>query len=103
MQNNSLNLQALFLFVLKRCVLIVFGICLQVVLTLDCYGVTNIRGIRCGYRGFFEENLCDIPVCSNTLAKCFVETEIISLKLTNLCGLSRLGHLLSYMCKLVLK
>ncbi|KAG0623473.1 hypothetical protein M758_3G177000 [Ceratodon purpureus] len=34
----------------------------QVVLTLDCYGVTNIRGISNGYRGFFEEDLHDIPL-----------------------------------------
>jgi hypothetical protein len=40
---------------------------LQVVLTLDCYGVEDIRGISNGYRGFFDENLHDIPVCSNTL------------------------------------
>lgn len=40
---------------------------LQIVLTLDCYGVENIRGISNGYRGFFEENLHDIPVRSITL------------------------------------
>lgn len=34
----------------------------QIVLTLDCYGVENIRGIPNGYRGFFEENLHDIPL-----------------------------------------
>lgn len=34
----------------------------QVVLTLDCYGVEDIRGISNGYRGFFDENLHDIPL-----------------------------------------
>ncbi|KAG0597842.1 hypothetical protein M758_12G024500 [Ceratodon purpureus] len=34
----------------------------QIVLTLDCYGVEDIRGISNGYRGFFEENLHDIPL-----------------------------------------
>jgi len=34
----------------------------QIVLTLDCYGVEDIRGISNGYRGFFDQYLHDIPL-----------------------------------------
>jgi hypothetical protein len=36
---------------------------MQIVLTLDCYGVEEIQGITYGYWGFFEEDLNDISVC----------------------------------------
>jgi hypothetical protein len=36
---------------------------MQIVLTLDCYGVEEIQGITYSYRGFFEEDLNDISVC----------------------------------------
>lgn len=56
----------------------------QIVLTLDCYGVTNIRGISNGYRGFFEEDLHDI-----TLSRKIVQN--IHLEGGSLLGVSRGG------------
>jgi 6-phosphofructokinase 1 len=35
---------------------------LQVVFTLETYGVKNIVGIPFGYRGFFEKGLKEMPV-----------------------------------------
>ena len=35
---------------------------LQIVFTLEIYGVKNIVGIQYGYRGFFDESLPETPV-----------------------------------------
>ena len=35
---------------------------LQIVFTLETYGVKNIVGIPFGYRGFFEKGLKEMPV-----------------------------------------
>lgn len=45
---------------------------MQIVFTLDIYGVKNIVGIRFGYRGFFEKGLDEVPVSSsfNILCAC---------------------------------
>lgn len=37
-------------------------ILMQIVFTLEIYGVKKIVGIQYGYRGFFDENLPEIPV-----------------------------------------
>lgn len=35
---------------------------MQIVFTLEIYGVKKIVGIPFGYRGFFDEGLSEIPV-----------------------------------------
>lgn len=40
---------------------------LQIVLTLDVYGVKRMLGITYGYRGFFEESLEPIVVSVSVL------------------------------------
>lgn len=35
---------------------------MQIVITLELYGVKNIVGIQYGYRGFFDQDLPEIPV-----------------------------------------
>jgi len=35
---------------------------LQIVITLEIYGVTNIVGIPFGYRGFSDKELTEVPV-----------------------------------------
>lgn len=43
---------------------------LQIVLTLDVYGVKSTLGITYGYRGFFEEALEPIVVSPLALTSC---------------------------------
>lgn len=40
---------------------------MQIVITLEIYGVKKIVGIPFGYRGFSEEGLSEMPVCSAAL------------------------------------
>lgn len=35
---------------------------IQIVFTLEIYGVKKIVGVPFGYRGFFDEGLSEIPV-----------------------------------------
>ena len=37
---------------------------LQIVITLEIYGVKNIVGIPFGYRGFSDKELTEVPVIS---------------------------------------
>jgi len=37
---------------------------LQIVITLEIYGVTKIVGIPFGYRGFSDKELTEVPVIS---------------------------------------
>lgn len=48
------------------CSLILILLWLQIVLTLEKYGVKNIVGIPFGYRGFFERGLSEILVRTTT-------------------------------------
>lgn len=41
-------------------------ILLQIVITLEIYGVKKIVGIPFGYRGFSAKELNEMPVCSLT-------------------------------------
>jgi hypothetical protein len=40
----------------------IFCLYVQIVFTLETYGVKNIVGIPFGYRGFFEKGLKEMPV-----------------------------------------
>lgn len=53
---------------------------MQIVITLDVYGVKNIVGIPFGYRGFFDKTLSEIPVSNNLLT----QLKCHSLEATNL-------------------
>lgn len=45
---------------------------MQIVITLELYGVKNIIGIQYGYRGFFDQDLPEIEV------RAFFCKEVIS-------------------------
>lgn len=42
---------------------------MQIVITLEIYGVKKIVGIPFGYRGFSDESLAEMPVSSFTNLK----------------------------------
>lgn len=49
---------------------------LQIVITLEIYGVKNIVGIPFGYRGFCSKDLTGMPVCSFYIVLVFVKKSI---------------------------
>jgi 6-phosphofructokinase 1 len=53
---------------------------LQIVFTLETYGVKNIVGIPFGYRGFFEKGLKEMPVRMFVLCTLVLETQFMMLK-----------------------
>lgn len=56
---------------------------MQIVITLEIYGVTRIVGIPFGYRGFSEEDLAEMPVSyfnSSSLSKCILKFNFLNAK-----------------------
>lgn len=45
----------------------VYVFLLQIVITLEIYGVKKIVGIPFGYRGFRDEDISEMPVCSKNV------------------------------------